>query len=87
MFHGMRGEWDMAFARSGQDALQLMSRQPFDVIVTDVRMQGIDGVELLNRVKKEYPPHGAIRLLERIRSRRHFPIDRRHAPVSVETYD
>ncbi|MFH0880701.1 MAG: response regulator [Lentisphaerota bacterium] len=55
MFQGMSAEWDMSFARSGQDALSVMAQMPFDVIVTDIRMPGMDGVELLNKVKKDYP--------------------------------
>jgi HD-like signal output (HDOD) protein/CheY-like chemotaxis protein len=53
--HGMRDEWDMSFADGGQAALLAMSEKPFDVIVSDMRMPGMSGPELLARVAAEYP--------------------------------
>jgi HD-like signal output (HDOD) protein len=55
MLRNMLPEWEMAFAKSGQEALALMAHEPFDVIVSDVRMPGMDGSELLNKVKLDYP--------------------------------
>jgi putative nucleotidyltransferase with HDIG domain len=55
MLHGMRKEWDMQFAESGHEALSMLAEEPFDVIVTDMRMPGIDGAQLLSEVKKAYP--------------------------------
>jgi HD-like signal output (HDOD) protein len=55
MLWGVRNRWDMAFAESGQQALELLSRQPFDVIVADMRMPGMDGTQLLGRVLRDYP--------------------------------
>jgi len=31
-------EWQISFAASGSEALEIMDREPFDMIVTDVRM-------------------------------------------------
>ncbi|GAB4509932.1 MAG: response regulator transcription factor [Anaerolineae bacterium] len=42
-------------AASGEEALDFIQKQHFDVILTDIRMPGIDGVELLRRVKEEAP--------------------------------
>lgn len=53
--HTMRGEWSMEFANSGAEALQKMGQVPFDVLVTDMCMPGMDGSELLQRVKSLYP--------------------------------
>jgi len=39
-------------ANSGEQALELLSRQPFDLIITDLRMPGMDGLELLGQVRK-----------------------------------
>ncbi|HMD84415.1 MAG TPA: response regulator [Terriglobia bacterium] len=50
-----RHEWEMAFAPSGHAALALMEASPFDVIVSDMRMPGMDGAALLARVREEYP--------------------------------
>jgi CheY-like chemotaxis protein len=50
-----RGEWDMAFAESGPAALEDLARQPADAIVSDMRMPGMDGAQLLARVAQEHP--------------------------------
>lgn len=50
-----RRRWDMVFAVGGLEALEELARQPFDVIVSDIRMPGMDGAQLLTRVKADYP--------------------------------
>jgi response regulator RpfG family c-di-GMP phosphodiesterase len=40
---------------SGEEALQLFQREIFDVIVSDLRMPGISGLELLEHAHKRYP--------------------------------
>jgi len=50
-----RKEWEMAFADSGKAALEMLEATPFDVVVSDMRMPGMDGAELLGRVKARYP--------------------------------
>jgi HD-like signal output (HDOD) protein/CheY-like chemotaxis protein len=50
-----RHEWEMEFANGGPEALELMSRNPFDVVITDMRMPGMDGAQLLEEVKSRYP--------------------------------
>jgi HD-like signal output (HDOD) protein len=50
-----RSEMNMVFALGGETALEQLSKAPFDVIVSDMRMPGMDGATLLQRVKKEYP--------------------------------
>lgn len=42
-------------AASGEEALEVMQKQVFDVVLTDIKMPGLDGVELLRRVKDEAP--------------------------------
>jgi HD-like signal output (HDOD) protein len=61
LLYPMRAVWQISFAGSGPEALEIMSRHPFDVIVTDVRMPGMDGTELLSRVKELYP--AAVRIV------------------------
>ncbi|HDS29770.1 MAG TPA: HDOD domain-containing protein [Firmicutes bacterium] len=55
MLRPVRDEWDALFAGSGQDALRVMENRQFDVIVSDIRMPGMSGTELLIEVKKLYP--------------------------------
>lgn len=40
-------------AYSAQEALQLMREQAIDVLVTDIRMPGMSGIELIRRIKEE----------------------------------
>lgn len=55
MLHGMRGQWNMSFAQGGEEALAIVARTPQDVIVTDMRMPGMDGGQLLARVQEISP--------------------------------
>ncbi len=55
MLRPMRTEWAMEFARGGDEALGLLARTPADVLVTDMRMPGMDGSELLARVRERFP--------------------------------
>jgi HD-like signal output (HDOD) protein len=52
---GKRGEWDMTFATSGAEALDLMAQTPYDVVVSDMRMPFMDGAELLTQVSERHP--------------------------------
>jgi HD-like signal output (HDOD) protein/ActR/RegA family two-component response regulator len=51
----MRLEWEMAFSAGGTEALAAIDQQAFDIIVTDMRMPGMDGAQLLEEVKKRSP--------------------------------
>jgi putative nucleotidyltransferase with HDIG domain len=51
----MASEWEMVFVESGAQALELMARHPFDIIVTDMRMPDMTGAQLLIEVMKRYP--------------------------------
>ena len=42
-------------AASGEEALEMMKNQNYDVVLTDIRMPGLTGVELLRRIKEEAP--------------------------------
>jgi HD-like signal output (HDOD) protein/CheY-like chemotaxis protein len=49
------GEWETRFLTSTDLALAELAKQPYDVIVSDLRMPGLDGVALLTRVAELYP--------------------------------
>lgn len=51
----LAAEWDMHFVDSGKKALALIQQQPFDVVVSDMRMSDMNGAQLLNHVLQEHP--------------------------------
>lgn len=53
--HGMRTQWEMTFVESGAAALEALARESYDAIITDMRMPLMDGAQLLELVKKNYP--------------------------------
>jgi putative nucleotidyltransferase with HDIG domain len=61
MLRPYRKQWDMAFANSGNEALAMLAQSPYDVIVSDMRMPGMDGAQLLELVRERYP--GMVRLV------------------------
>ncbi|MGM0574779.1 MAG: HDOD domain-containing protein [Myxococcota bacterium] len=50
-----RGQWRMDFVDSAEQALLHMTTEPVDVLVTDVRMPGMDGTALLETVEERHP--------------------------------
>ena len=40
---------------SGEEALAFLNRQPMDVVVLDVRMPGMDGIQALREIKQRHP--------------------------------
>ncbi len=55
MLRRRRDEWDMTFVGGAEAALEAMEREPVDVLVTDMRMPGMDGAALLARVQLRSP--------------------------------
>jgi HD-like signal output (HDOD) protein len=53
--HPMRGEWDMTFVDSAEQALEALARDPYDAIISDMQMPRMDGAQLLEEVKQRYP--------------------------------
>jgi response regulator RpfG family c-di-GMP phosphodiesterase len=52
----LRKRFTLTIANGGQEALQILKDEgPFSVIVSDMRMPGMDGVQLLSTVKDLYP--------------------------------
>ena len=55
MLRPKRNEWQMTFVGSAQAALEALKAEPCEVVVTDMRMPGMSGAELLEVVQREYP--------------------------------
>lgn len=61
MLHGKREEWDTGFINSAEQALEALDRVPIDVVVSDMRMPGMNGAELLAEVRRRSP--GTVRII------------------------
>jgi HD-like signal output (HDOD) protein/FixJ family two-component response regulator len=55
MLRSHREHWDMSFAEGAEAALATLRERPCDVIVSDYRMPGMNGAQLLERVRLDYP--------------------------------
>ncbi len=50
-----REGYSVASAESGEEAIELLQRKPFDLVVTDLRLTGINGIEVLKQSKELFP--------------------------------
>ncbi|MFP4163907.1 MAG: response regulator [Chitinispirillaceae bacterium] len=48
-------EYDTATAENGAEALKLLAQRKFHVVISDIKMPVMDGVDLLRRIRNEYP--------------------------------
>ncbi|MBI5044039.1 MAG: sigma-54-dependent Fis family transcriptional regulator, partial [Nitrospirae bacterium] len=54
--HVMKKEgYQVVSTQSGQNALKLLEEQQFDAVLTDLRMEKVDGAQILKRCKELYP--------------------------------
>jgi putative nucleotidyltransferase with HDIG domain len=53
--HRLQAKWEMKFVGSGAVAIERMQEHAYDVIVTDMRMPGMDGAKLLAIVNERWP--------------------------------
>ena len=47
--------YDVVCCRDGQEALETFAREPVDLVLTDIRMPGLDGIDLAHEVRKIAP--------------------------------
>ena len=50
-----RHGYNITLTSSGREALEALSRNPFDLVLTDIVMQDIDGISLLERIPEKQP--------------------------------
>ncbi len=53
---------DTKQAASGEECLEILKNDPVDVVVLDVKMPGMDGIETLHHIKKKHPETEVIML-------------------------
>lgn len=49
------GDWDIRFAEDGAEALEAIEKDPPDLVITDLQMPRVDGLQLVRRLKKRHP--------------------------------
>jgi HD-like signal output (HDOD) protein len=62
LLYKQRKRWEMVFVAGGEPALLELRARPFDVVVSDMRMPGMDGATLLNQIREESPATSRIML-------------------------
>ena len=55
MLRSMRNEFDLHFAETGKKALDIMSNAEFHVVVSDMRMPGMDGASYSQKYRRFTP--------------------------------
>ena len=53
LFNLRRAGYEVTAASDGQEGISLFSPETFDVVITDVKMPGLSGIEVLRRIKKQ----------------------------------
>lgn len=51
----MDEDWQILLAESGEEGLSILREKRIDLVVSDVRMPGMDGIEFLSQVKQSHP--------------------------------
>jgi DNA-binding response OmpR family regulator len=50
-----RDKYEVEIANNGKEALDVLGKMPIDLVISDIRMPDINGLDLLVRVKRDYP--------------------------------
>ncbi len=47
--------YEVKMARNGLDGLKMASEEHFDLVLTDLKMPDMDGIEVLRKIKEQWP--------------------------------
>lgn len=47
--------YEVKMARNGSDGIRMIGEEKFDIVLTDLKMPDMDGIEVLKRIKQEWP--------------------------------
>ena len=50
-----KDKYEVMIANNGREALNVLEREQIDLVISDIRMPDINGLDLLVRIKKEFP--------------------------------
>jgi DNA-binding NarL/FixJ family response regulator len=53
--HAQESVWEMSFAASAEEALSMCGTRRFDVVISDYKMPGMDGLSLLRKIAEKNP--------------------------------
>lgn len=56
LFLTLKGEYRVSAAYSGEEALSLLRKEKFHLVITDMMMPGMSGIELISQIRKTYSP-------------------------------
>jgi DNA-binding NtrC family response regulator len=48
-------DYEVVTAATGEEASEKIAEAPFDLVITDISMPGMSGLELLSKIKQKYP--------------------------------
>ena len=54
-FRRLRPDWELIEASNAEDAINALSSQAIDIALVDFNMPGIDGLELVAKIRKSHP--------------------------------
>ncbi len=49
------GGYEVKLAQNGREGLKIMSENKVDVVLTDLKMPDMDGIEVLRKIKQDWP--------------------------------
>jgi len=56
-------DYDLAFAKDGEETLAMLGAEPFELVLLDIKMPKLDGLQVLKRLKSNGTPSTPIMVL------------------------